>query len=349
MATHANNFDFIRLAAAFSVLVSHQFAFAGKPEPSPVPFHSLGGLAVLAFFTISGFLVTQSWDRDRHALRFAARRILRIWPGWIVVTIFTGLILGPLITTLSLPAYFGSTRTWEYLGQLVLMTKYTLPGVFTTNSVPEVVNGSLWTLPIEVQMYAFLLVAGVTSLLKWRWPALASLVIFAFYLFVLKDVEHHHKFTKEFGLFFLAGSCCYLFRDCWQGRIFHFLAPLLVAAIILWLCGYKYAALFAIGPLGLLAFGLAKWPAISRTGRYGDLSYGVYIYAGPVQQTIIWASDNSFSVFAGGALATGMTLVLAFLSWHLIEKPSMDFGRTRATRHKQAATQNIGATAPFRS
>ena len=97
-----NNFDFIRLVAALLVLVSHQFALQGLPEPGVQGLYSLGGLGVLVFFSISGYLVAQSWLNDPHWLRFAARRLLRIVPGLLVVMVACTFILGPVLTHLSL-------------------------------------------------------------------------------------------------------------------------------------------------------------------------------------------------------------------------------------------------------
>lgn len=97
-----NNFDFIRVVAALCVVCSHQFALNGLREPSVLNVHSLGGFGVLLFFSISGFLVMQSWAADPNVFRFGARRFLRIWPGFAVVITLTALVLGPCISTLSL-------------------------------------------------------------------------------------------------------------------------------------------------------------------------------------------------------------------------------------------------------
>jgi len=99
MATHQNdNFDALRLLGALSVLVSHQFALTGRPEPALLGIR-LGTIGVLIFFAISGFLVTASWSRDPHAPRFLARRALRVWPALAVCLIgciaFVALALAP--------------------------------------------------------------------------------------------------------------------------------------------------------------------------------------------------------------------------------------------------------------
>ena len=55
-----NNFDLVRVLAALFVLISHQHALNGLPEPTFLNVHTIGGLGVLIFFSISGFLVAQS-------------------------------------------------------------------------------------------------------------------------------------------------------------------------------------------------------------------------------------------------------------------------------------------------
>ncbi len=323
MAEGGNNFDFIRVLAAFCVLVSHQFALSGSTEPAPLPFHSWGGIGVLAFFVVSGFLVAMSWESDPHPIRFALRRALRIWPAWIVVTAVSALLLGPLVTALSVEEYFSSSVTWSYFLQLVFSTKDTLPGVFETNPFRLVVNGSLWTLPIELQLYGLLLVAGVATLLRRRWVVLAAVILSAFYYFAVVDVETNRKWTREFSLFFSSGVCLFLFRDFWRPRLLSISCCLLVASIGLWSSGFKYAAIFVLAPMLLIAFGLSSWPVLRRFGRYGDVSYGLYIYAFPVQQTLIYLTDNTLPVTPGILLSLVVTLIFAFLSCHLVERPAL--------------------------
>lgn len=335
--------------AALLVLVSHTFALTGQPEPSPVSFQSLGGLGVLIFFVISGYLVASSWDRDPHAFRFAARRFLRIWPAWIVVTILSALVLGPAVSTLPAGEYFANSETWKYFTQLVFVEQFHLPGVFENNPFPRAVNGSLWTLPIEARMYALLLIAGLATLLRWRWVCLAAILALAAYIFFFQHVETDHKFVKEFGVFFGAGTCAYLFRDLWQSRVSFVLAVLLLVALVLWLTGYQYAGLFMAGPLALLACGLKSWPVINRFGRFGDISYGLYIYAFPVQQTVVQVTGNGLSPIAIGMISLIITCILAFLSCHLIERPAMKFkadhaGARMVAGSKSKATTNATAS-----
>ncbi len=160
----ANNFDFLRLAAAAAVLVSHQYALGGQPEPRLLAF-SWGGLGVLVFFAISGYLVAASWQHDPHAGRFVARRLLRVWPGLAVACLLTALVLGPLVSSLSTGAYLRHPETRHFLKILGLASfDAGLPGVFAGNPLAGSANGSLWTIPVEVRCYLALVVVGVVGL-----------------------------------------------------------------------------------------------------------------------------------------------------------------------------------------
>jgi len=149
-----NAFDFLRVAAALAVLLSHSFPIVGLQEPTPVAGLTMGKLAVAVFFAISGYLVCQSWQTDPHVGRFAARRALRIFPGLLVMLLLTVLVLGPALTEVRLSEYFGAGATRKSLlyGALGLGS-FPLPGLFEHNPMPGGVNGSLWTIKYELLMY----------------------------------------------------------------------------------------------------------------------------------------------------------------------------------------------------
>ena len=340
MHTHSdlrlNNFDFLRIAAATLVLVSHQYALSGRPEPS-IFGDSFGTFGVLVFFTISGFLVSQSWRQDPHAIRFLAKRFLRIWPGLAVVTLLAACVLGPLVSTLAPQEYFARSEFWDFLRNLKVVTvRYVLPGVFEENIHPKAINGSLWTIPLEVRCYFALLVAGCLSLLKRPLPVLVALLAAAFYYFSFGLPENRQV---HFGLFFFAGACLDLYRAKWESRPLHLLAASACIALVLSLLQWHGAALLALVPAFVVMIGTRSTPVLRHFGRYGDLSYGIYIYAFPVQQTFFWLVGKNFP-FAAGMLATMLlTALCAFLSWHAVEKPALNL--KRYLQRKPAATNKI--------
>ena len=149
-----NSLDLLRLVAATLVLYSHQHVLTGLAEPSFFGWNTFGGAGVTIFFFLSGLLVWSSWERDPDARRFFMRRSLRIFPALWVVVLASVFLLGPALSSLSVPEYFSASATWRYLSTAILVVHNFLPGVFIDNPYPLAVNGSLWTLPVEFLCYA---------------------------------------------------------------------------------------------------------------------------------------------------------------------------------------------------
>lgn len=343
----ANNFDFLRVAAAFAVLLSHQFALSGRPEPM-ILASSWGGLGVLVFFAISGYLVGGSWQQDPHPGRFAARRLLRIWPGLAVAVLLVALVLGPLVTTLPPRAYFASPQLRDYMHMLGLWEfKSQLPGVFAQNPVAGSVNGSLWTIPIEVGCYLALAGIGVLGLLRRAWLALLvfGAVCVWFFGFFRIGYDQPIRMTLQMGIVFFTGACLWITRPWWWTRRLALAAVAAVLAWLLWHNGWQEPA-FTLGlPVAVVLAGTAATPVLRRFGRFGDISYGLYIFAYPVQQTVIALTGNRLTVGEGGAASTAVTVLLAFLSWHFVEKRALALKPPAARPAGPAASRAAARTA----
>jgi peptidoglycan/LPS O-acetylase OafA/YrhL len=177
----ANNFDALRLGAALLVVESHSFAMTASGSDSVTRFFpdlDGGEIAVATFFVISGYLITISAQR-RSRLEFLLARGLRILPALIFVTLFSVLVIGPIFTRMPLHVYATSPITLNYLGNAyVFGLSFFLPGVFTSSPVPGV-NGSLWTLPLEVSMYALVALLTIFWIGKKRVSMLVSGVFVA--------------------------------------------------------------------------------------------------------------------------------------------------------------------------
>ena len=321
----ANNFDFVRIVAATLVLYNHQYALSGQMEPSFFGLHSFGGFAVLIFFAISGYLVTQSWYSDPNILRFALRRLLRIWPALAVVVTLTALVLGPVVSSLPAADYYAHGGTWQYFLNLRFIAVYILPEAFAKNPYPLGVNGSIWTIPIEVLCYLVLAVCGLAGLLKKKTIWLAAIVIYlAWYLAQSSpDLYHSIHQKREMGAYFLSGSALYVLREYWQKRPWTWLAALALLAGGLLLAKMRYTALLAFMPYAVISLGTASTPFIRRFGRYGDFSYGIYLFAFPVQQTVIMCLYPEYGFWSAMMLSMAITAGLAFLSWHLVERRAL--------------------------
>lgn len=339
-----NNFNLIRLLAAMAVLVSHCFPLATgtrTTEPFLVQLNmTVGSVAVDVFFLTSGFLVTASLLARQNAFEFFAARVLRILPGLWVMLLLLVFVLGGAMTSLPLRDYLDSSGVYMYLarsGTLILGVGRELPGVFESNPYSREVNGPLWTLPYEVKMYGLLLVTWLAlSLAGRRRPTLFKWTIFAFgtlpALFLVAGYFRHglpskfelhstYAFPCLFYMFF-TGALFYVMRDriVLSSRIF----MLAAAALLLSLLNKHVFFVVYLFTIPYLLFYLAYVPAgrIRKFNRLGDYSYGVYIYAYPIQQTFV-ALISGISVLALCLLTVPTALTLAVLSWHLVEKRAL--------------------------
>jgi peptidoglycan/LPS O-acetylase OafA/YrhL len=331
-----NHFNLIRFVAAFVVLAAHSAIFVGVwPFWDPYAYGfdlSSGGIAVDAFFVVSGFLVTGSLLNRRSLTSFVWARFLRIFPGLWVMLLLTVFGLGLAMTTLPAREFLTSPKMHEYLWRCATIVngvrKY-LPGVFETNRLDTAFNGSLWTLPLEWRMYEFLAIAwAVLALIPNYRPIafrlLAPLAAVASLLYVGFDELTHEKANlgTMHAYMFLAGSAILVLGD--KIPVSVKAIPILLAVLTVSLVNYKLAFITYLVVMPFLILNMAYAPGrlLLRFNALGDYSYGVYIYAYPIQQTIMsfWPD---LSPGALTALASAPTLVLAILSWRFVEKPAL--------------------------
>jgi peptidoglycan/LPS O-acetylase OafA/YrhL len=338
MGMNKNSLDLLRLIAATMVLFSHQYALLGLAEPSFLGWNTFGGAGVAIFFFLSGFLVWSSWDRDPNAKRFFQRRSLRIFPALWFVCLLSVFVMGPLMTILPAGDYLRSPSTWRYLTTALLVSPNTLPGLFPENPMPLVVNGSLWTLPVEFLCYLTVAVTGwVLIALKrargpWLGLCLLGVVVAASFgpLFVGTRFAPHWEMVALFWWGVYYGHCLKGPKQ-WLDLALAVLA--LVGFAMLGPRGFERTAMLVF--VVLLVHLARTVPVGARlTDRLGDLSYGVYIFAFPVQQIGVQygrVMGWSFPIYF--AVSMVVTFVLAYVSWHAVEKKALRFKPTsrRAT------------------
>ncbi|MFH0128785.1 acyltransferase family protein [Variovorax sp. VaC1] len=344
-----NNVEFARLLAAVLVLCSHGFTLYGLPEP----FHvftgglSLGTLAVYIFFILSGYLIAQSWVADPNAPRFLLRRALRILPALYVFFIVGYLLVGPFITTLPADEYFSRANVTAFLKQFnVSDILGTLPGTFADNPLPNAFNGSLWTIQYEVSCYLVLLALGVVGVYKSRkLVAIAAVGFFATYLYA--KFTHpvwtflHINGAQWFDLaaFFFYASALFMWREKRWLQSLAWPAVALIAFVLL-KGNALVIALHVVLPPAFLVLALRDSQGINRVGNYGDYSYGMYIYAFPVQQLLMLFFGEKISLWTFQVLTLLGTFACAFASWHLIEKQAL---RLKPKKRKVSTGPNPSA------
>ncbi len=334
----ANSFGVLRFAMATFVLISHSYLYsAGTSAAEPLYGwlgRSLGECAVQVFFILSGVMVAQSFDRSRSVVDFAVARGLRIFPALIVVVLLTAFLLGPAVTRLSFADYLSSPGLYAYIAKTLSLTTgaASLPGVFDTVPYAGFVNSSLWTLKYEVLCYCGLALLGAAGLFQPRWQRVAVIgfmVLVATVSLNLPDDPDAFRFfdnMRYFAVFFGTGVLGYLVRRrlVIDGVL---LIPLLVLFVVLVRTPFAEvsAALF-LGYGSLWAATKTYGPLRALCNRF-DTSFGIYIFAGPIQQTLLWLVP---AITPAWLALTAFVIVLpiAFLSWIFIEKPAM---RLRST------------------
>lgn len=326
---HDNNFNLLRLIAASAVIASHSWPLvegASDGEPLKLLINvTFGSSAVAVFFGISGYLVAASWERNPSIIAFVVARALRILPGLLVMLLLT-VLLGATVTSLPSAEYFSNQQTWGYLIKNFTL-RYTseLPGVFTDSPYPRAVNGSIWTLFYEATCYASLLVIAVC--VRFRRPLLAGVLMAVLFACVLAQFfkPTHLLFQNAALLFppFFAGVAAWVWRDRIRLNGWMVLTLLVATAIALRVNMPAAKLLFFIVLTGAaLWFAFIPKGAIRAFNKLGDCSYGVYIYAFPLQQSLVHFFPG-ISVAALTAAAVPTSIILGSVSWLLIEKPAI--------------------------
>lgn len=329
-----NNFNLLRVVAAVAVLVSHCYPIAygaGTAEPlSDSLGMTLGHLAVLIFFVISGFFISQSFTRSAGWVDFVAARILRIYPALIVVSLFTIAVVGPLMTRLPVANYFTDSSTFSFFARSLSLKwlQEGLPGVFTDNPFPIAVNGSLWTLFYEVVCYfGAAMVAGYVRNSKRR--ATISLLIFSAGYVALSILSFRYGLSRHSSVrnclelvpAFVAGMMFFHYRSlialrwiyCW---------PLALLSLIFIRTPFFEPAFLPFLSYLVFMIGFRAFPFLHGYNRLGDYSYGTYVYAFPIQQTVagLFPGISAFALFC---IAAPAVAGVSIASWHVIEEPAL--------------------------
>ncbi len=329
MSRENNNYDFLRLLASVAVIIGHSYALSPKegwidPVEKLIRFNYSGGIAVIVFFFFSGLFVTNSIQKNPNYIRFAAHRTCRLFPALIVSLLITAYIIGPLFTTWNLKQYFTNPKTFSYVSQNILLNnlQWRLPGVFEKSKYG--INGSLWSLPLELHLYILIFLLGILRLLKNRWIAVG--VLAGVLVFTLRDKNILRYFTQDGGAryvfsFFIVGAILSYFRKWiflnWGGVLIFSLLLLLtwntflkIGVFYLW---FNYLCLF-----------IFQLELIRKIHLGGDYSYGVYIYGFPIQQAVNWLLPGQTPLI-NLLFSIPCAFIMAVLSWHLVEKPMIAF------------------------
>lgn len=337
-----NNFDLLRFIAATCVILSHSYLVTGKFNNDPLirltgGMLDLGAFGVTVFFSISGFLITKSMLKQPDLNRFIIARCLRIFPGLVIAAVFCGFIIGPMSTSLSLDTYFKSSTLYDFIWRHITLFKFVnqLPGTFQHNLYPYAVNSPIWTLPAELLLYGFILLAGVVLLVykklyKPLRAAVPALILVVLYFWGVGGYTSRYMFyVGSWACLFGLGVGSYLFRDKLILSITLFILLLAVFVVTMYFkVPHKIYLFNIILVYGLLLFAYHPLLQVKSFHKLGDPSYGLYIFAFPIQQ-LLYLNFTRISPVVHFLASYAIVLPLALLSWHFIEKPILKLKTTQ--------------------
>jgi len=330
-----NNFDFIRLAYALMVIITHSYALLDIPETRDLLGWLSNGQMVLSywavrgFFCLSGYLIIQSLLRSNSLLSYVMKRVLRIFPAFLFLLLLTFCTTAYYYTDKNLA--FSNKSVWRYLFEnLTLRINYKIDHIFEKNNM-STINGSLWTIPYEFYFYLF-----ITPLffIKKRNIHISTIILSISLLFAIDFIVPKNQFGSipiiwlstnycvSLGIYFLMGALLSFIKE-WLIKNANTLALVSIALTVMsFYFETIYISKYFLIPLLTISFGYVHIPFLNNIGKHGDFSYGIYLFSFPVSQIIL-----SFypKISASSLSITTIVFVfpIAFISWHLIEKKAI--------------------------
>ncbi|GAB7182563.1 hypothetical protein ATKI12_2394 [Kitasatospora sp. Ki12] len=349
-----NGMGALRLLMAVAVIFSHAPGLAHGGDYPGIHFSrgqtSLGPMAVCGFFVLSGLLITRS-ARRLSLGRFMWHRLLRIMPAFWFCLLVTAFVVAPLLARrehMSMSTLFNHpTGPIGYLlsNWSLGIDQWGIADLLSKNVHPYALDGSLWSLGLEMLCYLTVAALAAIGVLKRaRWFVLV-LVLGAYVHLVLLAFDYPHLQAPFYApvhkvwtlpligwvsadqliplmFIFGLGAAAELYRERLPIN-----APLAVLSLVTVVVTARYGAFVIIG-VPAFAY-LILWCAlraprpITRIGSRADLSYGIYIYGYIAQQCLTAYGWNRWGLAAYNAITVVLTVIAAAFSWYVVEKPAL--------------------------
>lgn len=342
------NFDTIRLIAAASVIFSHAFLIADGQETNEPFFRLTGAIigihGVFVFLIISGFLVTQSVKTSSSLREFSWKRFLRIYPALTLCAIMSAFVIAPFFSDLGAREYLSSLYDVKYVAKVsMLKSGYLIPTVkfYDQEINPNLgygVNGSLWTIASEIYCYFILFIAAALEIISLPIALIGLLAgsgLLALSLVFdlhLSDVTINLSYTVPS---FCAGVAMYFVHAKYglsRKIALGFLASIALVA--------PTGHLMVLSPIlcayPVICLGMSKSIFLGNATRFGDLSYGTYLYGWPVTQVVRSWAGTSLTGWGLFLIAFPLAAACGLLSWHLVEKHALAF-KTAVRRFRKSS------------
>ncbi|WP_419700960.1 acyltransferase family protein [Mucilaginibacter sp. NFX135] len=334
MPNHKNAFDLLRVIFAIMVLVSHGYMITGAGT-EPLQLFSKGQIVlseigVMGFFSLSGYLIAASFDRSPNIVRFIRNRFLRLFPGYWVCLIVTAFVIAPAIFYINNKNIAGfnfwnvnGSFSFVYQNAFLTMRQWSVGNVLQNSLYKDSLNGSLWSLFPEALCYGLTLFLGLFGLLNKNKQALLLLFILVYAIYVVNlypGAPFGPTFltlsnARKLYTCYVCGTCLYVFRNeifiDAKGQLFIFLASL---ALI------KFGGFLMIAPVSIAILGVKGFSNFQVSLKY-DISYGLYIYAFPIQQLLFRVFNPAIPVIWYLTACIALTGIVALISFIWVERP----------------------------
>lgn len=327
-----NNFDFIRFIAATLVIFSHAFPLTGNVDLLSSFSNgqtNIGHLSVVIFFVISGYFITQSFVYSNSLIKYMKARVLRIFPALFIALLFTVFVIGALVTSIPFNEYIRNIETYNYLKAIFLYPMYwNLPGVFENNPFPNSVNGSLWSIPFEFMFYIFVAILGVLFLIRKKVVTTIFVLLCALVFFDYWPFSNTHfwgleiKQILELLLYFCSGMMVFLYKEKIVYSNFLAMLSIVILYLSIYFNGFNEFFVF-FGTYLIFYFGYNQKIKTWEFYKYGDFSYGIYIYAFPIQQATVYYFNGNMSPYLNFIISFIIALLLSIISWYLVENNAL--------------------------
>ncbi|ASQ87049.1 acyltransferase family protein [Mycobacterium intracellulare] len=324
-----NALNALRLALAAEVMLFHSWSATGR-LPATAIRQLLFAVGVDGFFAISGFLISRSWLSDPRVRDYLVARALRILPGFYVCLIITAFIFAPVSVAIqggSPMKLLGSAGPIEYIVKNSALAYLQQSVAGTPHGVPAAGdwNGSLWSLVYEAMCYLAVAGIGLAGLASRKWvsPVMLAFAVFGATLLpplTLTQAWTIPQLVVRSAIMFAAGALLYQWRDVIPARWSLVAVSVIMVLAASQLPDYRLVAALPLAYAVIVSGSLIKH---RRLRLRTDLSYGVYIYAFPVQQLLAICGLVKLNPLAFFPIAALATLPLAAASWFLVEKPAM--------------------------
>ncbi len=373
--TRSNSLNFLRLALAIAVVFSHAITIGSFGSESILGKTTLGTMAVYGFFGLSGYLIAASADRH-HIGRFLWQRFLRIYPAVWLCSIVTAFVFGSLVWIHSNPTWYsrcglscyftehGGPIGYVLRNSLIWVSQSTIAHTLPLGYFRPVWNGSVWTLSFELMCYLMIAVLSLFRLLAHP-MAVAFLAgsVWIAEVAITSVPSWNHQFSPSnhwvimklmtFMTIFLVGSLFYLYRDrvpdsgllaavCAMALLGGLVLPLGNSVPAFTLTSMDLTSIFIVYPLIWLGIHLP----LKTIGRRNDYSYGVYIYAYPVQQMLVVWGVARWGYWPYALLSVLAVAPFAIASWWVVEKHALRLKSMRWNRTPVRPTAAPPMTAP---